>query len=359
MSLHNVSVKIKKEKQLNISFIGGSVTEGYGSTDKSRKSWPVLLCQRLEKEYGIVVNCNNEGIGGTCSYLANFRYDADIAPHAPDLLFIEFAVNDMYHSTPYETVVRNSESLIGKAYRQNPNMDMVYVLTYDLHDETNDYLQLKAHRDVADRYGLLSVKMSEYMYPHCAETGENIQQHYIDYVHPNDHGYETYADIIFDVMKSNICTDSASEEMIPHRFLHSGKGLILDARFLYCDEAEITANTGWEFEKGCFSYMGNRYHGRLKADKPGSSFELRFEGTELGIFYGADVNRGMVSISIDGGEPIVRDGYRWTSNPKEFPIATHLSEGRHHAVFTLLDEKNENSNSNFFEIGVFLVSDKN
>ena len=27
-------------------------------------------------------------------------------------------------------------------------------------------------------------------------------------------------------------------------------------------------------------------------------------------------------------------------------------------VFTLLDEKHESSNSNFFEIGVFLVSDK-
>ena len=356
MSLHNVSVKIKKEKRLNISFMGGSVTEGYGSSNCSQKSWPVLLCQKLEKEYGIEVNCNNEGIGGTCSYLANFRYDADVTPHAPDLLFIEFAVNDMYHSMPYETVVRNSESLIGKAYRQNPNMDIVYVLTYDLHDETKDYLQLAAHRDVADRYGLLSIKMSEYMYPHCVETGEDIKQHYIDFVHPNDHGYETYANIIFDVLKSQIRTDLASEEMKPHRFLHSGKGLLLDAKFLYCDEAEICANTGWTYEKGSFSYMGDRYHGRLKAEAPGSSFELRFYGTDLGIFYGADVNRGKISITVDGGEPVIRDGYRWTSNPKEFPIAVNLPKGEHRAVFTLLEEKNENSNSNFFEIGTFLIS---
>ena len=353
--LHNTALKIKNDKHLNISFIGGSVTEGYGSTNNREKSWPVLLCKKLEEEYGIRVNCFNEGIGGTCSYLANFRYEADVEPYSPDLLFIEFAVNDMYHSMPYETVARNSESIIGKAYRQNPNMDIVYVLTYDLHDGTNDYLQLKAHRDVADRYGLLSVKMSEYIHEHCSQTGEKETYHFIDYVHPNDHGYETYAEIIFNKLKANIDIDTVDEKMRTYSFLHSGKGLLTDAKFVYCDEAEICNNSGWTFEKGHFSYMGNRYHGRIRADKPGSSFELRFTGTDLGVFYGADVDRGTVEISIDGGEPTRLDAYRWAPNPKEFPIVEHLSYGQHSAVFTLLEEKNEKSKSNFFEIGVFLV----
>ena len=355
MNLNNVSAKIKNGESINVSFVGGSVTEGYGATNSREKSWPVLLCRKLEETYGVKFNCNNEGIGGTCSYFANFRYGADVEPYAPDLLFIEFAVNDMYHSMPYETVVRNSESLIGKAYRQNPYVDIVYVLTYDLHDGNKDYLQLKAHRDVADRYGLISIKMSEYMYLLCAERGEDIHKHYIDFVHPNDYGYTTYADVIFDVIKDNICLKCA-DEMKPHAFLHSGKGLLLDAKFAYCDEADICEVSGWTHEREVFSYLRSRYHGRLKADKPGSSFKLNFEGTDLGVFYGADINRGKVSISVDGGEPIILDAYRWTSNPKEFPIVTHLPKGKHSAVFTLLDEKNEKSNSNFFEIGVFLIS---
>ena len=353
--LNNLSAKIKRGESINASFVGGSVTEGYGSSNNREMSWPVLLCKKLEEKYGVRVNCFNKGIGGTCSYLANFRYGADVEPYAPDLLFIEFAVNDMYHSMPYETVVRNSESIIGKAYKQNPYVDIVYVLTYDLHDETKDYIQLRAHRDVADRYGLISVKMSEYMYPLCAERGERINQHYIDYVHPNDYGYETYADIIFGVLNDNICLKCA-DEMKPHMFLHSGKGLLLDAKFAYCDEADIREASGWTYEQGCFSYMGGRYHGRLKADNPGSRFELHFTGNDLGVFYGADVNRGKISISVDGGEPKVLDGYRWTSNPKEYPIVEHLSDGEHCAVFTLLEEKNEKSNSNFFEIGVFLIA---
>ena len=353
--LKNTSVKIKNGQALNCSFIGGSVTEGYGSTNTREKSWPVLLCQKLEKEYGVSVNCFNEGIGGTASYLANFRFDSDVAPYAPDLLFIEFAVNDMYEELSYETVVRTSESLVGKAYRQNPNIDIVYVLTYDLHDETRDYVQLKAHRDVANRYDLLSIKMSEYMYAVCEKTGENIQAHYIDWVHPNDHGYATYADVIFDVMKSHIDVNAAPDAMISRKLLHSGKGLMLDAKFLYCDEVKLVSNTGWEYESGIFSYLRDRYHGRLKADQPGSTFEISFTGTDLGIFYGADVNRGKISIAIDGKEIRTRDGYRWTSNPKECIIAQNLPYGEHRATFTLLEEKNEKSNSNFFEIGVFLV----
>ena len=353
--LKNTSLKIKNGEKLNLSFIGGSVTEGYGSTNRHEKSWPVLLCKKLEEEYGVAFNCYNEGIGGTASYLANFRFDADVAPYAPDILFIEFAVNDFYEELTYETVVRTSESLVGKAYALNPNMDIVYVLTYDLHDETRDYVQLKAHRDVADRYGLLSIKMSEFMYALCEKTGESINAHYIDWVHPNDHGYESYANVIFDQLKENIDVENAPMQLEARSLLHTGKGLMLDAKFVYCDEADICANTGWEFEPGVFSYMGNRYHGRWKADKPGSSFEMRFTGTDFGFFYGADVNRGKVSIAIDGREIRTRDGYRWTSNPKECIVAQRLPYGEHRALITLLDEKNEKSDSHFFEIGVFFV----
>ena len=110
--LHNLSVKLKRGEDINISFLGGSVTEGYGATNSREKSWPTLICQKMEQEYGVRVNANNRGIGGTCSYLANFRYGADVEPYSPDVLFIEFAVNDKYDSVTYERVVRHSESLI-------------------------------------------------------------------------------------------------------------------------------------------------------------------------------------------------------------------------------------------------------
>ena len=110
MYLNNTAFLIERKKELNIACIGGSVTEGYGSTDKKEKSWPVLLGRWMEQTYGIRVNLVNAGIGGTSSSLGNYRFDAEIAPAKPDLFFIEFAVNDFYEGFDYRTTRRYSES---------------------------------------------------------------------------------------------------------------------------------------------------------------------------------------------------------------------------------------------------------
>lgn len=354
--LHNLSVKLKRGESINVAYIGGSVTEGYGASNKKEKSWPTLVSRWISEKYGVEVNSHNEGIGGTSSYLANFRFDTDIAPHKPDLFFIEFAVNDYYENFSYEAVARNSESLISRAYELNPYMDIVYVFTFDLHEEKNDYEQLRAHRDVADKYGLLSIKMSEFMYPYCETTGDSIHDHYIDWVHPNDYGYQTYAQIIHEQLEANIESEPQDDMLIKHQFLGDEEKLITGAHFVYADTDNVTNAKDWIYEHGVFSYLGGRYGGRLKSDIVGSSFDFKFNGKNLGIFYGADVNRGKVSISVDGGKAIVLDGYRWTSNPKELEIISFSTAGEHTAKFTLLEEKNEKSNSHFFEIGVFFVS---
>ena len=194
------------------------------------------------------------------------------------------------------------------------------------------------------------------MYPHCEAFGDGIHDHYIDWVHPNDHGYETYAQIITAQLTDSLDEVYQNEEPIKHSCIGDDQNLIDNAHFVYTNDNGIININGWEYERGVFSYLGGRYGGRLTSSVAGSSFELKFYGKNLGVFYGADVNRGKISITVDNEEPIILDGYRWASNPKEFPIIDFLQAGEHTAKFTLLEEKNEKSNSHFFEIGVFLVS---
>ena len=273
--LHNTAIMLKNRCPISVAYIGGSVTEGYGSTNTKEKSWPTLVSRWLSETYQVEVNSYNEGIGGTCSYFGNFRFDTDIAPHKPDLLFIEFAVNDYYHNESYETVARNSESLIAKAYKLNPYMDIVYVLTFDLHDENNDYEQLRAHRDIADKYGLLSIKMSEFMYPHCEAFGDGIHDHYIDWVHPNDHGYETYAQIITARLAPRLDEVYQNEEPIKHSCIGDDQNLIDNAHFVYTNDNSIININGWEYERGVFSYLGGRYGGRLTSSVAGKAGSIR------------------------------------------------------------------------------------
>ncbi len=346
--LSNTALKMKEKKELNIAYIGGSVTQGYGSSNGREKSWPTLVSRWFEEKYGIKVNFVNAGIGGTASYLANFRFDTDVAPVKPDLFFIEFAVNDYYEDFDYRTVRRQSESLLAKAYRLNPEMDVVYAFTYDLHYDTADYPQLRAHRDVADRNGLLSIKFSDYIYAKCRETGENPHDFYIDWVHPNDYGYKTYAEIVESVLAKELEACKGAGKIVPHSLTAVSDGLLTGAHLLTGDKAYDLK--GWTFEE-----KGMRYGGHLIAEVPGSTLKVDFDGADFGLFYNAGENCGKLQFVVDGKERLIIDTYLWHENCKEKPIFTCLTPGKHTVEVTLLEDKNGKSGGNKAEIGAFLV----
>ena len=84
---------------ITIAFIGGSVTDGHGASDPQLNGWPKLICDKLSYDYNCFVSEKRKSLGGTGSYLANFRFGYEVAGSsysAPDLLFIEFAINDNY-----------------------------------------------------------------------------------------------------------------------------------------------------------------------------------------------------------------------------------------------------------------------
>ena len=97
--LSNTYYKLTEDKELNIVFIGGSVTEGMGSTNAKATSWPALVVKNLEYQYPkAVINHSNLAIGGTSSEFASFRYMREISPKNPDILFIEY-YNHFYTRT--------------------------------------------------------------------------------------------------------------------------------------------------------------------------------------------------------------------------------------------------------------------
>lgn len=352
--LNNTAYLIQTKKELNIAYIGGSVTEGYGSTNRMEKSWPTLVSRWMEQRFGIKVRFVNAGIGGTSSYLANFRFDTEVAPMEPDLFFIEFAVNDFYEGTDYRATKRQSESLLSKAYRLNPNMDAVYVLTYDLHYDTYDYPQLRAHRDTADQNGLFSIALSDHIYDRCRKTGENPHDFYIDWVHPNDYGYQTYAEIVESVLENEIEKCGIVNETVPHTLTAVSDDLLTNARFVTGEAAYDLC--GWTYEKEPFSSSpGMKDHGRLVAEKPGSSLKVDFEGTDLGLFYGASPSRGKLKLVVDDREQKIVDTYLWHANCKDCPVFTKLNPGKHTLQVTVAEETNQKSTGTTAEIGAFLV----
>lgn len=337
--LSNTYTKLVEDKKLNVAFMGGSVTDGYGSTGVKNNGWPTLICNWLSEKYDAEITESRQSIGGTGSYFGAFRYSEDIKT-TPDLFFIEFAINDRYEGYTYEDTVKYSETIVRNALEMNPNMDIIYVLTFDRDSQvkTADYETLRAHRDVANKYGFLCIKLADKFYQIMDENGTKDYDYIPDGVHPNDDGYEFYSQIIIESILSDLPANNTEANEITEKVLPDAMSNYYEnPHMLLAKDLEITSTDGWYIDTEGKKFIELRYGGSVKSSIAGSKFSFQFDGKDFGILYHADSYIGSISVSIDGEEPIVFNGYYHNPNPKTKFIIDDLQDGKHTVEITLLD----------------------
>ena len=103
--------KAEKGEPITVASIGGSITQGVNDAGKDR-SYGKLVSEWFEEKFGIVVTNINAGIGSTGSLVGVHRLESDVLSHNPDLVILEYSVNDMssrdkfaYLET-YEAIIR-------------------------------------------------------------------------------------------------------------------------------------------------------------------------------------------------------------------------------------------------------------
>lgn len=352
--LSNFYSKITTKDYVTVTFIGGSVTDGYGASKASEKGWPELVCKSLQAKFGTNVDMRKKSIGGTGSYLGAFKYTTDTAPSVytqPDLLFIEYAINDHYNyqdeykngndesaTAVYNKVVKYSESIVRKAYQMNPEVDIVYLLTFDRSTKDSNYIELKAHMDVAEKYGLMCIKLADGFYKKLSSPSDDVD--YIpDGVHPNDEGYAIYADMVIENLYSDFpCTGVAEPKIVEKTLPTAMSDYYKNPTLIYSNQIDLSNSVGWEFTKTKFSWIGTRFGGLVKATEAGSKLTVEFEGNHFGLLINRASDMGKISVSVDGGEAVIVDAYRSSTNPYALPIADGLQDGKHKAEITLIDK---------------------
>jgi lysophospholipase L1-like esterase len=141
---------------LKVAYLGGSITAQAGWRPKSlalfQKTWPEARFTEI-----------NAAIGGTGSDLGVFRLSRDVLRHEPDLLFVEFAVND--GGAPREQILRCMEGIVRQTRRARPDCDIcfVYTITEQLVGPLLDGrlpAAAAAMEEVAERYGVPTIALS-------------------------------------------------------------------------------------------------------------------------------------------------------------------------------------------------------
>ena len=153
--LPNVLAKLQSGQDVRIAYLGGSIT--------AQPGWRVLTRVWFAAQYpNANVSEINAAIGGTGSDLGVFRLEQDVLRHAPDLLFVEFAVND--HGAPLDRIEKAMEGLVRQTWAADPTTDICFVYTIDkamLADLQAGRLPppIQAMESVAEQYAIPSINM--------------------------------------------------------------------------------------------------------------------------------------------------------------------------------------------------------
>lgn len=183
----DVFQKAQNGDDITVAYIGGSITEGYnaGTTEFYAKT-----CTDLLQGYfpDITVTGVNAGISGTPSLLGNLRLERDVLSADPDIVFVEFAVND-----GQEADYKNAyESLVRTLLTQEK--DIAVVLLFTVLD--SGYTCQEHMSKIGANYDLPMISVHDSVYEEI-EAGRMTWQDYSnDQSHPNDYGHKCITDFV-------------------------------------------------------------------------------------------------------------------------------------------------------------------
>jgi acyl-CoA thioesterase I len=109
-----------KNRRINIVFHGHSVPAGFWNNHEvhTLESYPNLMLKALKEKYPYaVINVIVTAIGGENSVKGATRFESEVLPHQPDVIFIDYALNDRFQ--PLDKTKEALEKMIKAAQAKN------------------------------------------------------------------------------------------------------------------------------------------------------------------------------------------------------------------------------------------------
>ena len=203
--LSSLKSQLKKEwpknRTINLVFHGHSVPAGYFKTPvvNTLEAYPYQVLRELKAQYPFaVINIINTSIGGENSESGAKRFESEVLIHQPDVLFIDYALNDQ--SIGLEKAKIAWEKMISTAVIKgilSPSPDQrVNIL------EANNVLEQHATqiKNLSKKYGVGLVDSYEYFHQKVV-SGESITNYMSQVNHPNEKGHALIANGIMQYFK--------------------------------------------------------------------------------------------------------------------------------------------------------------
>ncbi len=297
----------REGESLKVVFLGGSLTWGARATDPQVTSYRALIGQRLREFYPKAhFTFWDAAVGGTGSQLAVFRLQRDVLRRQPDLVFIDFAVNDHPFTVDPERLAAY-ESLVRRVILEAgaPVVQMILGLKQDLAATPPQSRPLdEKHKEVSRFYGTGlgdSVTLMRERFLAGKIDPDQAWPYYPDVTHPGDKGYALYAEAGW-----NAFLEAVGERRIchvPDKMLHPSTYMNWVRRQLFgLGPLPKGWKTGLPHAMGlAYDFYMSRWLDDIAIAACGAEpIQLEFQGSMALLFGEATLISGKLLVKIDG-----------------------------------------------------------
>ncbi len=351
--------KAENGEALTVVFFGGSLTWGANASDPNKTSYRGITMKNLRLSYPKARwNFVDATIGGTGSMLGIYRLERDVLAYKPDLVFLDFTLNDNAKTTDdaalaaYEGIVRHILTkgncpvfpvfLASREFITLPDIDTLKRRTS----------HIAMFRDYNLAFADVVAGMRDAYQAGKLELDKVWPPELFDNTHPHDYGYAVYADHVWKAFQN-----AALENMqpgVPEKWF-SAPTYAKIQRFKLSELGHLPE--GWhigmpEIRAGTFDFLCSRWQDNevIAANCKRLGFEqfevtgvkpepltVKFFGTTVLIFGEATIWGGPYKISIDGKNAVTHNDTSWakTFAPSAFlvkVVAQNLNPAELHTL---------------------------
>ncbi|HTN06508.1 SGNH/GDSL hydrolase family protein [Agriterribacter sp.] len=202
--LDEIKTALKKEwpnnRTVNLVFHGHSVPAGYFKTPvvNTPDAYPYQVLKALKTAYPYaVINIINTSIGGENAESGAKRFATDVLIHKPDVLFIDYALNDRgigldKAKASWENMIKQAQEKNIKIILLTPSPDTSVHIMEPGNVLEKHALQIKS---LAKKYGI-GLADSYAAFKQVANSGDSMNTYMAQINHPNEKGHALIAEAI-------------------------------------------------------------------------------------------------------------------------------------------------------------------
>ena len=331
--------KARRGKRLSVVFLGGSLTWGAQATSPMNTSYRALVEKKLVATYPIAhFRFWDAAIGGTGSQLAAFRLERDVLSQKPDLVFLDFTINDNPYVEPTLSRLSSYESLVRRLVQAEiPVVQVILPAKQDVLANPSERPLDEKHKAIAAAYALPvadAVTLAKERVAEGNTTPDQLWDLPEDGTHPGDAGYALYAETAWEAFQGAI--SEKRQCRLPEKMLHADTYMTVN-RFRLA--ASSTLPEGWQAGKPhrnavAFDFVCSRWMDDLViAGTNAVPLRLNVQACDIMIFGERTKISGSYQVRIDGGEATTYSARCADGNMRMVEIlAEALDPAREHEI---------------------------